>query len=96
MEQRPEQQEPQAGQAGGLRWDTSGMRSHSSDVANAIAGADEVVLSFGAKRGADLPGGDIGVELLQRIGLRPLTAKHLHDMLGNLFAEEDAKANRPK
>lgn len=82
--------------SGGVQWDMGGMRTHASDVASATPGTDEVVLNFGVKRGADQVGGDVAVELLRQIGLRPNTAKHLHDMLARLLAEEDARANRPR
>jgi hypothetical protein len=83
-------------QSGGVQWDLAGMRTHASDIASAVAGPAEVVLNFGARHGADRLGGDVGVSLLQQVELRPLTARHLHDMLARLLAEEDAKANRPR
>jgi len=78
---------------GGVRWDTAAMRGHATDVVTASAARDEVVLNFGRTVPRD---GALGVALLQRIGLRPLTARHLHDMLGKLIAEADARANQPR
>lgn len=84
---------PQAAAPEHLRWDTSDMQSHRCTVATASATFDEVVLNFGAKSGHDYPGGEVAAELLQRITLRPLAAKHLLATLQKLLADLD---NRPR
>jgi len=77
----------------GVQWDTGAMRDHATDIVSASAAHDEIVLNFGRIVPRD---GPQGVELLQRIGLRPLTARHLYDMLGKLVAASDARANEPR
>ena len=75
-----------------LRWDTSQIESHRCALATANTLDDEIVLSFGAKLGQNGKGSEVGVKLLQRIALRPLTAKRLLEMLEKLIAERDARA----
>ena len=82
----------QAAQSPEVRWETSGMRSHVCNVANTTSGPDEIILSFGAARSSGSPGNELAVQLIQRIALRPITAKHLLDMLSKLLA--DAEASR--
>jgi hypothetical protein len=72
-----------------MRWDTSTMRTHCCTVASASTTAAAVVLNFGAKRSTGDPAGEISVELLQRVALSPLTAKHFTATLERLLAEYD-------
>ncbi len=72
-----------------LRWDTSELQSHRCTVATASVTREEIILNFGAKLGRDYQGGEMTVELLQRIALRPLTAKHLIETLQRLIGEHD-------
>jgi len=78
---------------GGVQWDIGAMRTLATDIATVSTATDEVVLNFGRVVTRD---GAQGMDLLQRIGLRPLTARHLHDMLSKLIAEADARANQPR
>jgi len=48
------------------------------------------LLHFGVRDGIDRPGQQQGVKLLRRLAMRPMTAKHLHDMLSRLIAEAAA------
>jgi hypothetical protein len=80
---------------GHLRWDTSELRRHNCAVATATATRDEIILNFGAKTGRDYRGGEVAVELLQRIAVNPLTAKHLLGMLQKLIADDDARLPPP-
>ena len=73
-----------------VHWETSRARSHICDVAKTSSGPDNIVVSFGATQDAGKSGGELTVELMQQISLRPLTAKHLLDMLNKLVAEADA------
>jgi hypothetical protein len=50
----------------------------------------EIVLNFGAKLAQDDQGEEVAVRLLQRIALRPLTAKRLLELLQKVIAEYDA------
>lgn len=72
-----------------MRWDTSGAQSHRCTLATASTTAAEILLNFGAKRGRDLPGSEIGIELVQRIALSPLTARHLMATLERVIADHD-------
>jgi len=63
-------------------------------VATASAAREQIILNFGAKRGHDYPGGEVIVELLRRIALDPLTAKHLLATLQRLIADYDARSPR--
>ncbi len=82
-----------------LRWDTSQLVSHRCMLATARASEDEVILSFGTKAAqngqAGRQGGEESVRLLQRIALRPLSAKRLLELLEKLIAERDAVRSRP-
>jgi hypothetical protein len=75
-----------------MNWDTSRQQGHDSTLATASATLTEIILNFGAKRGGQNPGGEVTVELLQRIALKPLTAKHLADTLERVIAAYDAGA----
>jgi len=89
--------EPQAATAPEhLRWDTSAMQSHCCTIATASATFDEVVINFGGKSGHDYPGGEVVGELLQRIALRPLAAKHLLATLQKLLADYDNRRPRSR
>lgn len=85
--------EPGGAAGSPVRWDQSAARTQAASVASVTAVADRVVLSFGVRHGEDAPGSLQGVELLRRIALQPMTAKHLHDMLARLLAE--ATATKP-
>jgi len=95
MEQVGEPKVPPAAAPSHLRWDTSDLVSHDCTLATANAADGKVILSFGAKLGHNGPdvtqGGEISVNLLQSIALRPLTAKRLLEMLERLIAERDAR-----
>jgi hypothetical protein len=74
-----------------MQWDTSSLQSHRCTVVTASATHDQIILNFGAKRGRDYPSGEIIGELLRRIALDPLAAKHLLATLQRLIAEHDAR-----
>jgi hypothetical protein len=91
MDQAGEPKPSPAAALGHLRWDTSQLASHRCALATASSAGNEVILSFGAKLESG-QGGEVGVKLLQRIALRPLTAKRLLEMLEKLLAERDARS----
>jgi hypothetical protein len=78
-----------------LNWDTSGLQSHRCSVATASATGAQIILNFGTKKRRDYPGGEVIVELLRRVTLDPLTAKHLLATLQRLIAEHDARPSGP-
>ena len=78
-----------------VRWDHSAARAQVAIVTAAASVADRIVLSFGTRDGEDRPGAEQGVQLARRIALQPMTAKHLHDMLGRLLAEAAATMPGP-
>jgi hypothetical protein len=100
MDQSGEPKASPAAAPSHLRWDTSRLESHRCALAAASATEDEVILSFGTKLAhdgqekdrEDTHGREVGVKLLQRIALRPLTAKRLLEMLEKLLAERDARS----
>lgn len=77
-----------------MNWDISQRLSHDSTLATASVTPNEIILNFGAKRDHGDPGGEVMVELLQRIALKPLTAKHLADTLERVIAAYDAGLRR--
>jgi hypothetical protein len=77
-----------------LHWDTSRQRSHDCTLATASLTPMAIILNFGSKRGHDYNGGELTVELLQRIVLEPLTAKHLAATLEKVIAGHDAGSRR--
>jgi hypothetical protein len=79
-----------AGQGPRVVWDRSAVGVHFSTIATATPIAGEVLLHFGVRDGIDRPGQQQGVKLLRRLAMRPMTAKHLHDMLSRLIAEAAA------
>jgi hypothetical protein len=87
--------EPKGNRPAHLNWDTSGLQSHRCSVATASVTREQIILNFGAKKGRDYPGGEVIVELLRRIIIDPLTAKHLLATLQRLIAEHDAKPAAP-
>jgi hypothetical protein len=79
-----------------MNWDTSRQESHDCTLATASVTPMEVIVNFGAKRGRDHPGGEVGVELLRRIALKPLTAKHLAATLERVLTAYDGGAQRSR
>jgi hypothetical protein len=77
-----------------MNWDTSQLQTHDCTLATASVTPMEIILNFGAKRGRDYNGGEVTVELLQRIALKPLTAKHLAATLERVIAAYDAGSRR--
>ena len=75
-----------------LRWDTSQLETHLCTLAAASTMDDKIVLNFGSKLAQGGQRKDVAVKLLQRIALRPLTAKRLLEMLEKLITERDARA----
>jgi hypothetical protein len=92
MDQASEPKTPPSTAPSHLRWDTSQLESHRCALATASSLDDEIVLNFGAKVKQGSQDGEVAVKLLQRIALRPLTAKRLLEMLEKLIAERDARA----
>ena|SRR6266498_1184970 len=81
-------------QSGTPRWDNSAVTSRRCALATASAAGEEVVLNFGAKVGRQDAAGDVRAELLQRIALRPLTAKNLKALLNRAISEYDQPRRR--
>ena len=77
-----------------LRWDAASAQSHRATLATASVTPAEIILNFGAKRGRDYPGAEVGIELLQRIALSPRTAQHLTATLERLIVDYDAARGR--
>jgi hypothetical protein len=92
MDQAGEQKPSAAAAPSHLRWDTSQLESHRCALAAASSADGEIVLSFGAKVAEGGQRKEVAVKLLQRIALRPLTAKRLLEVLEKLIAERDARA----
>lgn len=82
---------------GAPRWDLTGMRSAYCNVATATATRDSVALNLGVSQagGARAPA-ELKSELLHRVVLTPLAARHLHQILGSLLAEDEAQQGRPR
>jgi hypothetical protein len=91
-----ERQAPAAGDRDAVRWDTAGSRSSYCNVANAIATRETVVVNFGLTQSVERRRTELGIELLHRVVISPLVAKHLHDLLSKLIAEHDAHSGNPR
>ena len=91
-EPKSEPTTPSATAPSHLRWDTSELESHRCTLATTSATPEEIILNFGVKLGGDRPGEEAMLELLRRIALSPLTAKHLLATLQRLIAEHDARS----
>ena len=76
------------------RWDTSAMTSQHCALATATATDEEVILNFGAKVGLQDAGAAVSAELLRRIALRPVTAKHLKALLTRAIGDYDQPRRR--
>jgi len=87
---------PTLGGPSHMRWDTSEQQSHACAIATASVTPEDIILNFGAKRGHDHQGGEVAVELLQRIALSPVTAKHLSATLEKVIADDDRMTARSK
>jgi hypothetical protein len=72
------------------RWDSTAMRSAYCNLATATATADSVVVNLGVRQGA-AEAAELKAELLHRILLAPRTAKELHQILGRLLVEHEAR-----
>ena len=88
-------QEKPPGAERGMRWDTGEIKSHSCGVATATMTPGEVVLNFGARLVSDRSNGELAIQLLRRISLSPLTAKHLQDVLSKVIALHDSRPRQP-
>ncbi len=81
-----------AGEATGrLQFDTSKLKSSYCNMCNATSTREEVVLNFGLNESWDLGQRDVQVQLLHRIILSPHAARRLHELLGRLMKEYDAR-----
>lgn len=72
------------------RWDASHATSAYCNVASAAALPNGVAVNLGVA-GAGRAGAPLTPELLHRIVLSPRTARQLHEILGRLLAEHDAR-----
>ena len=90
----PGSRQPAAAGPAHMNWDTSRLQSYDITLATATATPSEIIVNFGARRGGEDPNGEVTVELLRRIALKPLTAKHLADTLERLIAAYDAGTRR--
>jgi len=86
---------PEQGQGVG-HWDASRAASSYCNVASATAARGAVVLHMGVTREGGRAAGETGVELLHRVAMSPLTAKHLHQLLSRLIAEHGARPGAPR
>ena len=87
---------PAEAERGAVRWDTAGAKSSYCNLANASATREAVTLNFGVSQSAERHGAEVGIELLHRVIVSPLVAKHLHDLLSKLVAEHDAHYGNPR
>lgn len=78
-----------------VRWDTAGMKNSYCNLAVATATRETVVLNFGLSQNVEHGRTELSVDLLQRIVVSPLVAKHMHDLLSKLTAEYDAHHGNP-
>jgi len=92
MEQANESDATSQAASGAPRWDLTGMSSAYCNVASATGLRDAVSVNLGVthRDGGRTPA-ELKVELLHRVVLTPLAAKHLHQMLGRLLGEHDAQ-----
>jgi hypothetical protein len=75
-----------------IKWDTSSLKSSYCNFCNANSTREEVVLNFGVNQTWDRGvGGELEMQLLHRIILSPFAAKRLHELLGRLVGEHEAR-----
>ena len=74
-----------------LRFNTANIKSTYCNVCNATSTREEVVVNFGLNQTWDLGTRDLDVALEHRIILSPAAAKRLHEMLGKLLQEHEAR-----
>ena len=80
---------PQPGAPGHMRWDTSELKTHRCALATASVTPAEIILNFGVKRSRNSQGSEVATELVQRIALTPLTARHLMAALERVIVDHD-------
>lgn len=74
------------------RWDLTGMSSAYCTIATAAATRDSVAISLGVSQSVGERGSaELKPELLHRILLNPRTAQQLHQILGRLLGEYQAR-----
>ena len=93
---KTERSVPVAPGGGAIRWNTEGTKSSYCNVANAISTRETVILNFGLSQSVAGRSAEMGVDLLHRVVVAPLTAKHLLDLLSRLIAEHDAHSTNPR
>jgi hypothetical protein len=76
---------------GRMQFDTSNLKSSYCNMCNATSTREEVVLNFGLNESWDLGQRDVTVQLLHRVILSPHAARRLHELMGRLMKEYDAR-----
>jgi len=77
---------------GAPSWDLTGMTSAYCNVATAAATRDAVAINLGVSQsGGERVPAELRFALLHRVVLSPRAAMHLHQTLGRLLGEHDAR-----
>jgi hypothetical protein len=79
------------GQQGGIRVDTSSLKSSYCNVVSGNSTREEVVLSFGVNQDWDLAPQPREIQLHHRIILSPGAAKRLLDLMTKLVRDHEAR-----
>jgi len=80
-----------SGQQGGIRVDTSSLKSSYCNVVSGNSTREEVVLSFGVNQDWDLAPQPREIQLHHRIILSPGAAKRLLDLMTKLVRDHEAR-----
>ncbi len=78
-------------EAGKIHWDDSQMRSGYANVCNVSSTREEVVLLFGINQSWSRAGGEVKIQLTDRIILSPFVAKSLAGLLNNVIREYEGR-----
>ena len=75
-----------------VTWNTTQLKSSYCNICNASSTREEVVLNFGLNQDWDRDRTQpLEMQLLHRIILSPFAAKRLHEVLGRLINEHEAR-----
>jgi hypothetical protein len=91
MDNRERTASPVPQSPGVVQWSTSGARSSYCTVAVATGHPEGVTLNFGISRGGERHPGELTLDLLHQLALNPRVAKRLHEVLGRVVADHDAR-----
>lgn len=74
-----------------VRWDSSKLQSSYANVCSITSTREEIVLNFGLNQAWERSGGEIEIQLNNRIIVSPFAAKRMATVLNQVLAQYEAR-----